>query len=266
MRQTVLLTATLIAAWWLAPVPTTNAQDQQQWGTIKGRIVWGGEKLPVPEEIVVPADKVALVANNPNFNADRNVLTSDRLLVNTKNRGVQNVFVYLLAPPGPVGPIYPALAPIPQQPVVMDISSSTYSPRCAIVRQGQPLVVTNGSPWGYNLRLMGDGENNKDGTYLLPAMNQWNPDYLKAQRLPLPVGSTTYGWMQGRVAVVNHPYAVLTDVDGRFELNNVPEGNLKLMIYHEEIGYRLGAKGKHGEPVTVPAKGTADLGELKIGR
>jgi hypothetical protein len=42
--------------------------------------------------------------------------------------------------------------------------------------------------------------------------------------------------MQAWVWVLEHPYAVVTDSDGSFELSDVPAGSYKLTIWHEALG------------------------------
>jgi hypothetical protein len=43
-------------------------------------------------------------------------------------------------------------------------------------------------------------------------------------------------WMAAYVAVLPHPWAALTDENGRFTLRNVPPGAHKLYAWHEVLG------------------------------
>lgn len=43
-------------------------------------------------------------------------------------------------------------------------------------------------------------------------------------------------WERGWVAVAAHPYQVLTDAEGRFELRHVPEGTWTLRAWHPRLG------------------------------
>jgi hypothetical protein len=45
-----------------------------------------------------------------------------------------------------------------------------------------------------------------------------------------------HDFMQAWVWVLEHPYAVVTDSDGSFELSDVPAGSYKLTIWHEALG------------------------------
>src|SRR5437867_2347257 len=138
-----------------------------QWTTIKGRVVWGGTKIPEPKRITVTVDKDHCLSANKTAAKDGTIL-DETLLVNPKTKD------------------------------------------------------------------------------------------LKAQKLPLPLECNIHGWMRGRLLVVNHPYFAITDEDGNFEIKDAPVGKYKIMIYHETIGYRLGAKGKNGEEYDLKP-GVTDL-------
>src|SRR5438876_1223097 len=43
-------------------------------------------------------------------------------------------------------------------------------------------------------------------------------------------------WMNAELMVVPHPYYVVTDESGRFELNNVPRGSYEIVAWHEGWG------------------------------
>jgi hypothetical protein len=70
--------------------------------------------------------------------------------------------------------------------------------------------------------------------------------------------------MKGFVGVYDHPYFALTDADGNFEIKLAPAGNFRAFFWHEGAGWRLAEKGAQGEPVTIKAGQTTDLGKLPI--
>jgi hypothetical protein len=43
-------------------------------------------------------------------------------------------------------------------------------------------------------------------------------------------------WMAAYIAVLPHPWATLTDENGRFTLRNVPLGTHKIYVWHEALG------------------------------
>jgi hypothetical protein len=57
----------------------------------------------------------------------------------------------------------------------------------------------------------------------------------------------------------------LTDVDGKFEIKNLPVlgGQLRFFAFHEEAGQHGGPDGRYGKTIEVKP-GTAELGEIKL--
>ena len=49
--------------------------------------------------------------------------------------------------------------------------------------------------------------------------------------------------MGGYAKVVDHPYAAVTDEDGKFEIKLAPAGEFRLVTYHRKWG-SAGRKGK----------------------
>jgi hypothetical protein len=70
--------------------------------------------------------------------------------------------------------------------------------------------------------------------------------------------------MKAWVLVSDHPYVAVTNKDGKFEIKNAPAGDYRLVVWHEDIGYLGGAKGRDGQPITIKPDAVTDLGKLKI--
>lgn len=45
-----------------------------------------------------------------------------------------------------------------------------------------------------------------------------------------------HDWMSAYIVATEHPYYVLTDRNGAFELTDVPAGTYKIRAWHEGIG------------------------------
>jgi hypothetical protein len=255
--------AALAAAILLPDARSAEPQAPQEWATLKGRIVWGDQQIPQRKPVAVTRDIAHCLQANPTADAAKKTILDECLLVSSKNKGIKNVFVYLIVARDGQIPIHPDLNKFEKE-VVVDQPACMFWPRAIALRQGQTLVVKNSAPVDHSFRYIGDGVDNQGGSVLIKAGQQAEIKDLSAQRLPLPVECNLHGWMKGRIGVFNHPYFAVTNEDGAFEIKNVAAGHHKLMVYHEEIGYRLGKKGKDGEAVVINAGGT-DLGELTMG-
>src|SRR5439155_4853697 len=155
------LAAVGLSALWLTPGAAQGQKDA--WGTIKGRIVWGGDKLPKPEKVKVTVDQAHCLGKGDLF---------DNLYqVNPKNKGLKNVFVALKQPPGKAEeplPVHPDLNAVPKTPVPLDQPRCLFMPRAVAVREGQKLLVKNSAPVNHNIRWTGDPEVNPGGNVTLP--------------------------------------------------------------------------------------------------
>ena len=229
------------------------------WGTIKGRVVWGGDALPEKKEIKVTVDQGHCL--------EQGKLYDSLFEVDSKTKGLKNVFAALKQPPdndNPL-PIHPDLKEVPKKPVVLDQPHCLFIPRALAIREGQELHTKNTAPVNHNIKWTGDPEINPGGNQTItPGADKTIKD-LKAQPLPLVLQCNIHPWMSGRLAVYDHPYFAVTDKDGNFEIKKAPAGTYRLTFYHEGIGWRGGAKGKAGQEITVNPNQTTDLGEVKMG-
>src|SRR5437879_1779668 len=121
-----------------------------QWTTIKGRVVWGGTKIPEPKRITVTVDKDHCLSANKTAAKDGTIL-DETLLVNPKTKGLKNVFVYILVDPDAKIPINPKLANFAPQ-VKLDQPACAFFPHALVLREGQTLVVQNTAPVQHNIR------------------------------------------------------------------------------------------------------------------
>lgn len=237
-----------------------RAQDKDAWVTIKGRIVWGGNKVPVPEilDLKQNVDKPHCEMNGK--------LTDESLLVDAKTRGIKNVIVWL-GPDNAGGPlaIHPALAKIKDKTVVIDQPVCQFVPRVVVVREGQVVVVKNSSPKSHNIKYDGNPNvgNPSNNITLVPGASHTIAG-LVHQKYPMPIACGIHGWMAGRVAVFDHPYFAITGEDGGFEIKLAPTGKVRVFALHETLGWHGGVQGAKGTLHELKAGAVVDVGDLKM--
>jgi len=240
--------------------PTVSNADEQKWITIKGQIVLAdGEMIVARAKIEPSQDKAHCLSKGD--------LLEERFMVNAKNRGVKNVFVWLgpdtekkNAPFAPES-INPKLAKT-TAPVVVDQPCCMFIDHAVIARAGQDLIIKNSSPVPHNANWASKA--NGSGNIALPPGGQHKLEVpLVADRLPMEIKCNVHPWMNAWVRVFDHPYAVITDENGNFEMKLAPTGKFRLFVWHEAIGFRDGSKGRTGEVVELKGE-TMDLGKLQI--
>lgn len=226
-----------------------------QWGSLKGQFVLDG-KLPEPEK--VNADKDAQVCGLCK-------LVDESVVVDPTSGGVKNIVVYLRTKDPAVHPDYEKLKGTKVQ---MDNKCCRFEPRVVALTVDQILVVGNPDGVGHNVN--GAPLNDTPFNPLLQPNQSYDHQFGREQRLPVPVACNIHPWMKGYVLPRENPYFAVTDKDGKFEIKNLPAGELEFQVWQESAGYLIAkpdwVKGKLKGVVTVTiADGkTEDFGTVKV--
>jgi hypothetical protein len=69
--------------------------------------------------------------------------------------------------------------------------------------------------------------------------------------------------MKGYIMVFEHPFFAITGPDGSFEIQGVPAGEQRLVVWQETKGYVTAGKAT-GMPVQVKAGEVTDIGLIKM--
>lgn len=224
----------------------------QNWFTIKGQIVFAGDKIPEATPLKVDKDQDHCLAKGP--------ILSEEWVVNPQNKGVRWAFVWLDAGKGKKMPIHPSLQELPQKEVVIDQPQCAFVPHALGMRQGQILVAKNSSPIAHNTNIQGHPLKNPGKNVIVPAGQQVLFENFVADTFPLTVSCNIHPWMTAKIRVYDHPYFAVTDADGKFELKLAPEGEYYLVVWHEGSGW--GPGGRSGTRIVLD--GDKDVGKLEI--
>jgi hypothetical protein len=237
-----LVTAICLAV--AGPFVTPSAAPAQGWGEVQGKVTFAGA-VPKPEKIKVDQDEKHCLKDGPLF--------KETFIINPKNKGVKNVFVWLAAAPdgGPL-PVHEKLKPVPKDVIVIDQPCCAFVPHAVAMREGQTLEARNSAPVPHNFKWSGHPLKNPGGNQIIPPGGKLEIKDLKTDRLPISVGCDIHKWMTGFVRVFDHPYFAVTDADGKFEIKNAPAGTWRLVAWQEGVGW-VNAGGKDGEPITINA-------------
>jgi hypothetical protein len=248
----------LLTGLYLLPSLSADAQNGGDWGTIKGVVTYDPTK-PIPErtKLNVTKDQGHCLADGP--------ILSEDWVVNAKNRGVRDVFIWLEpAEKGGTLPVHPSLASSKNKQVVVDQPRCAFVPHAMTLRTDQILVAKNSAPIAHNFRWSGHPLLNPGGNRLMPPASEFKVE-LKKDRLPITLKCDIHPWMTGYIRVFDHPYHAVTDSNGSFVIPNAPAGNYILKVWHPAIGWLGGAQGKDGQPIQIKAGGDTPV-NLNIGQ
>ena len=223
-------------------------QTPAGYGTLKGQIILPA--APPAANIDVTTDKAHCLAKGP--------LTSNKVVVDPKTKGLKNVIVWLRPDTEdrrerfPADRIKPELATTPPTTHVVDQPCCQFIPRVLAVRAGDVIEFRNNAPVAHNIHY--NGPNQEFNTTLQPGNK-------KLTAMIEPNNSITgfkcdiHPWMAGVLRVFDNPYYAITDDKGNFEIKDAPVGKWRLVIWHED-GFHKGRDGILGTPVEVTMPGT----------
>lgn len=170
-----------------------------------------------------------------------------------KDGKLANVFIYLAkAPKGA-----PAA---PSEPIVFDQKSCIFKPHALVVQTTQVVKILNSDGVLHNTHTypsrntsfnQGVKPNDQVGVDLV---------YTRAESEPFQVGCDVHPWMIAFHLPVDHPYAAVSDADGKFEIKDLPAGKHEFRVWHEKgklLQKSLSVVIKPNEPtemtISVPA-------------
>ena len=219
----------LLAGVGLALVASAvPARADEGYGTLQGTIKFDGAvpKLPpVVKKADASARDAAVCAA-----AD---VPDESLVVNPDNKGIQNVFVYLKKAPA----IHPDLKKSAKPEVTFDQKGCRFLPHVLIVRTDQTIQVLSDDPIAHNTRV--NPLNNDPVNVVIKANDRKGAPFKpkKAESLPIQVKCDFHNWMTAYWLVLDHPYAAVTDKDGKFTIEKLPAGDHQFVIWQEQVGY-----------------------------
>ncbi len=219
-----------------------------EYGSVAGQVVFDGA---IPQPRIIARQGSGPVPQQPTED-----VFDESLLIDNDSHGVANVFVW----PVKVPSIHPRYESRELKAALMAFDGRRVEPRCLLLETGQKLSfhATSGTIATAYLRTLF----NQGWHVAVPDKHGLDvslPPFQREEKHPIRLTSSLQPWLEGWIKLSDHPYAALSDHDGRFQINWLPAGNYEFMVWHEKAGYlarRL--------PVTVRDRKITRIDELTI--
>ena len=230
-----------------------------EYGTIKGRLVWGGSDVPSARALI----EKGRAQKDPEICAREAAIPNRELVVDPKTKGVVYGLAYLVKPKGSnPGAVKELLAKSPK--AELDQKNCEFLPHVLAIHQDQTLVIKSSDPVNHNVRYAAFA--NSPFNQIMAPKGEIEVK-LVAERRPIVVACDIHSWMKAYIMVFDHPFFAVTGADGAFEIKGVPAGEQNLVLWQERVGY-VGftdpAKKAQGMTVTIRAGEVTDVGAVAI--
>lgn len=258
------LTIVALAAAMLFSANTVFAQKavDGKWGHLTGTITVDGD---------APVQKVEAAAGHEHeavCKVDGKIPVDDKIVVNADNKGLRDVYVIMYLKKKKTNLVHPSYAAKKKKPVVLDNVNCRFVPHAAFVRTGQKLIMKNSDSVGHNCKI---ATFNNEVNPNIPANSQSAATFDAEDNRPGDVTCTQHPWMDSVIFIRDNPYVAITDADGKFTIEDLPEGEWDFQFWHKNVGYlkklsidnyKVSKKGVTTAKITD--KGTTDLGTMKF--
>jgi hypothetical protein len=181
-------------------------------GSIEGTVEFAGANVPKDQIVKVrPADKYC-----------GDTLPAERYLI--KDKKIKNVVVYLEG--------IKAGKPVPSESVTLTNLKCAFVPHVAVAFKGNTFIERNDDPMSHNIHTYLDGKTmynidlSGEGTSITKPLK--NTGFIEIE-------CEGHHWMHGYLYVFDHPYAAVTNDDGKFSFKDVPPGTYTVVAWHEML-------------------------------
>ena len=133
----------------------------------------------------------------------------------------------------------------PAQPALLDQRGCQYIPHVSAVQVGQTVNIKNSDTTLHNVNAQ--AKVNKPFNEGQPVPMVSSKRFDKVEMTPFRIKCDVHGWMKSYMAVLPHPFWCVSQMNGTFNIANLPPGTYTLVAWHEKYGAQE-------QPVTVGAK------------
>jgi hypothetical protein len=158
-------------------------------------------------------------------------IEDESLLVDAEN-GLANAFVYLAKAPSDWQPSTAELKPL-----TIEMQDYRFEPRAAILSVGQEIRLKNAGVAADNFNFQ--PLNNAGQNRLVKEKTEFTlaSPFTHIERMPIQAKSDMNSWKMTYLLPLDHPFAAVTDKQGRFSIEGLPSGTHMFHIWHERTGW-----------------------------
>ena len=188
-------------------------------GTLTGNIKYEG-KLPNKKLLTMDSDPICGNIHNKN-------IFNESFIVDEKNN-LQNVLVWIknINYDGPV----------PENKKIIDQAGCVYQPHILGIMKEQTLLIKNSDQTLHNVHSY--SKKNNSFNLAMPKVLKETEVLFNKTENPFPVKCDVHPWMKSWIAVFDHPYYTITDKNGNYTIENIPNGEYTIIAFQEKFKFK----------------------------
>ena len=137
------------------------------------------------------------------------------------------IFVYVVDPPA-------GDYPVPDTSIKLNQYGCRYELPVFGMRVGQTIEFVNSDETTHNVR--GFPKHNRVFNFGQPPGLAPRTRVFDKAEMPLKIKCDVHAWMKAHCFVMDHPFFAVTDLDGRYTIENLPPGTYTVRTWHERLG------------------------------
>jgi hypothetical protein len=138
--------------------------------------------------------------------------------------------------------------PLPIRKAELRQLHETFVPHVVAITRGSSVDFPNDDPIFHNVFSLSGAASFNLGRYPQGQSKAWK--FTKAGIVK--VFCDIHSHMSATILVLDHPYFTVPEIDGSFELANIPTGQYTIVGWHERVGERIASvRVERGRPATV---------------
>lgn len=194
------------------------------------------------------------------------IVQDEKLLVDQQTKGIRNIVVQLYTGRGGSEVDVPPHDGVRQKVL---IRNGRFDPHVLLTQKGDSLEIDNQGALTHSVSL--NFFRNPASIQLLKPGKSFSLELQQSEPAPIPVECNINPWMRGFVVVVDHPYAAVSDSDGRLKIEGLPADQELVFQVRHEAG-RIDQVSLDGRDIRWPRSrfpilldpGENDLGDILI--
>lgn len=148
------------------------------------------------------------------------------------DRGLANAFVYLAKAPADWQPTKADL-----KPVALTMQDYRFEPRAAIIRVGQDVRLINSGVAADNFHFEPRDNGAQNRLVMEGTEFTFERPFKSPEKTPIQAKSDMNIWKMTFLLPLDHPFAAVTDSQGRFSIEGLPPGTHTFQVWHECTGW-----------------------------